>query len=258
MKATTIHKALIVLPIALLASSLRGQEDAREIFKKAADQVLTDKMELTVHVETVEQNGRSEEKEYDILIGRFGNAEKTRMIMQQPERARGITVVITALPGETGVIEVFTPSNGKVRKMKATPENMARFGSTMVLSGYSSQEIDDLEISLAGSGEEAGKTCYLLDVKEREDPDAVKARLMVDEDNYRLLKILFYDLEGNNSGFASLSDYQPVQGTRGKIQPMRIESQDFIEKTVTRMQLLKVTPRPDLKEEEFVLEEIAE
>jgi outer membrane lipoprotein-sorting protein len=255
MKAISHLTSAVILYIVFMASPLRAEEDPRAIFEKAADQMVTDKMELSMHVETTEQNGRLTEKDYDILIGRFGEVEKTRMIMQKPERAKGITVVITSLPQETGVIEVFTPSNGKVRKMKATPENMARFGSSMVLSGYSSQDVDDLNVTLAGSGDLEGRPCFLLDVEDKSEAEGMKARFMVEESTYRLLKILFFDQEGNNTGLATLSDFQPVPGMKGKMLPMHIVAEDFTEKMVTSMQLLKVTPRPDLKEEEFTLEE---
>lgn len=186
MKSNTMIKStLLILFIALTLPGL-AQDDPKMIFNKALDQMMTDHMELSMDIETTDEKGQIKKKSYDILMAKFGEVEKTRMVMQKPERAKGVTVVITNSPGETGLIEVYTPANGKVRKMKATPENMDQVG-------------------------------YIT----------------------------------------TLSDFQPIAGVEGKIQAMQIDTKDVEENTQTRMQVLQIAHRPDLKEEDFAIQEIS-
>ena len=148
MKSNTMIKStLLILFIALTLPGL-AQDDPKVIFNRALDQMMTDHMELSMDIATTDDKGRTKEKAYDILMANFGEVEKTKMIMQKPERAVGITVVITNTPGETGVIEVFTPANGKVRKMRATPENMDQVGSNLILSSLTSLNRENLSYTL--------------------------------------------------------------------------------------------------------------
>ncbi|MGW8317299.1 MAG: outer membrane lipoprotein-sorting protein, partial [Bacteroidales bacterium] len=175
-----------------------------------------------------------------------------------PERARGVTIVITKSPEETGVIEVFTPSNGKVRKMKATPENLERVGSSYILSDYSSKALNDMQFSMVGTEDVEGEPCYILDAGEQKNEDGMKARFVIEENSYRIREIQILDEEGNPTSVTRLSEYQPVDGLQGKLQPTHILTEDLKEKTVTEMQITKVTYRPDLKKEDFILEGVTE
>jgi outer membrane lipoprotein-sorting protein len=251
----TFRTGLFLLLLAV-TSTLWAQEDPKTIFSRAVDQVLTNQMELSVHISTTESNGRTIEKAYDILMGRFGEEDMMRMVMQEPERARGVTIVITKTPEESGVIEVFTPSNGKVRKMKATPENLERVGSSYILSDYSSKASDDMQFTLEGEEEVEGNPCYILNANKEENEKGMKARFIIEKNNYRIREIQVLDEEGNPTSVTRLSEYRPVEGLQGKMQPTHILTENLKEKTVKEMQITKVTYRPDLKREEFILEQV--
>jgi hypothetical protein len=234
---------------------LLGQYDAHTIFNRAIDQLLTVNMELSMVVEETDTKGRTREKNFDILMARFGDIEKTKMTMQKPDRAKGVTIVFTHLPGDEGLIEVFTPANGKTRKMKATPQNMDRVGSNFSLSNFAYNTEDDLDIQLLGRQEVNEMSCYQLEIREKTGESGIKSVFMVEENTYYIVQILLYDAVGNASMITSLSDYQPISGLKNKIQPMLIVSEDLAGNKSTRMQVLKITPRPDLKEEDFTIPE---
>jgi hypothetical protein len=255
MKSIDIIRSFCIVLILAFSLPLHAQEDSKEILSRAVDQMLTDHMELSMDIQTTDEKGRVKEKAYDIIMAKFGEVEKTRMVMQKPERAKGVTVVITHVPGETGVIEVYTPANGKVRKMQATPENMERVGSNMILSEYTTQNLDDLNYSPAEKQEADGKHCHAFFVNDPSDPKGMKAEFLVEENTYRILKIRFFDDLGNNTNVTLLSDFQAIPGVEGKYQAMQIDATDMKENTQTRMQILKVAHRPDLKEEDFLIPE---
>lgn len=254
---STIRTALFLL-LFTGNTVLTAQEDPETIFSRAVDRVLTNQMELSIRIQTTESNGRTEEKAYDILMGRFGEEDMMRMVMQEPERARGVTIVISQMPDETGVIEVFTPANGKIRKMRATPENLERVGSSYILSDYSSKAMDDMQFSLQGTEDVEGSPSYVIDAREAENGDGMGARFLIDEDNYHIHEIRILDEEGEPTSVTRLTEYLPVKGLQGKVQPTQIVTEDLKEKTVTKMQITKVTYRPDLKKEDFILEQASE
>lgn len=254
MKLNTIIRASILSLFVAFNLQVFAQDNPRTIFSRAVNQVMTDRMELSMDIADTDQKGRVKEKAYDILMAKFGEVEYTRTVMQNPERARGITVVIKSVPDEIGVIEVYTPANGKVRKMQATPENMERVGSNFTLTGYASYNLDDLDYISSGQQELNGKKCHTLQISDRSDPKGMKAEFLVEENTFQIVQIRFFDKQGNNTNITSLSDYQAIPGMKGKIHPMHIEVQDFVENTQTKIQVHQLTHRPELKEVDFVLQ----
>ena len=245
---------IFLLGILINTSPLLAQESPEDIFSRSVEQMLTNQMELSMWIEETDNRGRIAEKEYDILMARFGETDMMRMTMQKPERAKGITIVITQQPGEEGVIEVFTPSNGKVRKMKATPENLERVGSSFVLAEYASSALDDMDFILSGTGELEGVACYLLDAREKEDPAGNLVRFMIEEGTYHIKQIQVLNGAGQETSLTRLSDFQPVEGVRGKVYPIHIQTENYEEQTKNNIEILQVSYRPELQEEDFKLE----
>lgn len=244
-----------ILPALFIALTFPGlaQDDPKEIFSKALDQMMTDRMELSMDIATTDDKGRVKEKAYDIIMANFGEVEKTKMIMQKPERAVGITVVITNTPGETGVIEVLTPANGKIRKMKATPENMEQVGSNLILSSLTSLVREGLSYGLEGMQEVDGKNCYSLLLNDHSDSKGINGKFLVEEGSYHLVRIQLFDDKGTNTSITKLSDFQSIAGAKGKVQAMRIDTENMEDNSQTRMQVMRVAHRPDLKEEDFTI-----
>ena len=248
---------LLILLIAFYLPSM-GQGDAKMIFTKAMDQLLTVNMEMSMEVTETDIKGRVKEKSFDILMAKFGELEKTRMTMQKPERAKGVTIIVTHLPDETGIVEVFTPANGKTRKMKATPENMARVGSNFSLSNFASIDLDDLIWKPLGKQEVDGRSCYQVAVTAPSDSTGYNAEFLVEESTFHIVQVLLFDENGNQTSSAILSDYQPVAGLKDKIQPMLILAEDMESNKHTRMEVVNISPRSDLKEEDFLIQGVSQ
>ena len=246
------YKLLIFLLVLEFPSV--GQDDAGMIFRKATNQFLTTNMEIFVKVEETDTRGRIKEKSYEVLMGKFGEVEKTMMTMQKPERARGITIIYTHLPDEIGIVEVYTPANGKTRKMKATQENMARVGSNFSLSNFAASDHDDLSFVNLGKLQVDGISCYQIEVTEQLDSADFKTEFSIEESTYYIVKIVSFDQAGNQTRITRLSDFQPIDGLKEKIQPMLILAEDIENKMHTRMQVLDISPRTDLKEEDFSIQ----
>jgi outer membrane lipoprotein-sorting protein len=248
-----IKSAIIALLLVASFISLNGQESAREVYTNATDQLLTKNMELSMEISTTDKKGRVKVKGYDILVGSIGDVEKTKMSFQKPVQAKGTTVIFTQKPDETGIIEVYTPSNGKTRKLQATEDNMKMVGSEAQITNVTRQNPDDLEFIMLPVQDIEGIRCYTIEVKGKEATGEARGELVIEIESSRIRQITVYDNEGVKSSFVELSDFQPVDGFADKMQPRKIKTEDFANQKVTEMSILKVTSRPNLSEADFQL-----
>ena len=200
-----------------------------------------------------DKRGRIKEKGFEVLVGTFGEVQKTKMSWQKPEAAKGTTVIFTELPDETGLIEVYTPSNGKIRKLKATPENMKMVGSEAQMTSMTSRDPEELKFTDLPARKVEGTPCFNIEVKDKENTDQARGELLIEKETYRILQISVFDKNGKQTSLVTLSDFQPVEGHKTKVQPMRIITEDYENKKQTDMRVLKVASRTDLTEEDFLL-----
>ena len=249
-----LYKSLLLVIFTLIIPmSLRGQDDARKIFTRATDQLLTENMELAMEMDVKDKKGRVKEKGYEILMASFGDVDKTKMSWLKPVQAKGTTVIFTERPGETGLIEVYTPSNGKTRKLKASSDNKDRIGSEAMFTSITAQDPDELAFMFLPPQEVEGKSCYTVVVKDKDFKDQARGELMIEMDTYRIVQISVFDMYGKQTGFVKLSDFQSIDGSGKKIYPMHIIFEDLEGQKTTDMRVLKIASRTDLSEEDFKL-----
>ena len=248
------YKSLLTVIFTLIIPmSLWGQDDAREIFTRATDQMLTQNMEIVLEMDITDKKGRTKVKGYEILMASLGDVEKTKMSFQKPEQAKGTTVIITKRPGDAGLIEVYTPANGKTRKLKATADNMDMVGSEAQITNMTARDPDELAFMFLPPQEVDGKNCYTVVVKDKDFKDQARGELAIEEDTYHIVQISVFDMYGKQTSLVKLSDFQAVEGAGKKIQPRRIVSEDLKNQKITDMRVLKVASRTDLTEEDFKL-----
>ncbi len=233
-----------------------GQNNAAEIFGKAADQLLTENLELSLEIKEIASNGKSKDKKYDVLIGKSEGVERTKTVVQYPDKLKGITIVITDYPEETGLIEIFTPANGKIRKMKATSKNMELVNSGVSISNYTSKDRSQLSFDFKGTEEFEGKSCYKLQVIDILDLENGQTEYLIEKNTYRILKITAFNEDGTEQSITTYSDFQAIGQLKGKIQPMFMVNKDLKKAKHNEIKVLKINARPDLKEENFSIEPV--
>jgi hypothetical protein len=250
----SVKSIIYSLSLVSLSVSLYAQEeDPRQIYDRATGQMLSGDMEILLELDIKDKKGRIKEKGFEVLVGTFGEVQKTKMSWQKPEAAKGTTVIFTELPDETGLIEVYTPSNGKIRKLKATPENMKMVGSEAQMTGMTGRDADELMFAHLPGREVEGAPCFNIEVKDKESADQARGELLIEKETYRIVQISVFDKNGKQTSLVSLSDFQPVDGHETKVQPMRIITEDYKNKKQTEMRVIKVASRKDLTEEDFLL-----
>ena len=250
---TSIKTFIIAAFLITVNLTVSAQEDAKKIYTRATDQMLVENMQIQMELEITDKKGRVKEKEFEVLVAKFGDISKTKMSWEKPVEAKGTTVILTEIPNETGLIEVFTPSNGKVRKLKATSDNLALVGSELSLTNMPAQSPDEMVFKLLDPEVVDGKSCYQIEVKAKNATDAAKGEMLVEKQTYRILQVRVYDGSGDLSSLVKLSNYQPIDGVSKKVQAMRIVTEDFTSHKQTEMRVLKISSRTDFKEEDFQL-----
>jgi len=156
---------IIALFLMALNLTVSAQDKAKEIYTKATDQLLVENMQMEMELQITDKRGRVKVKGFEVYMAKFGDTEKTKMSWQKPEEARGTTIILTEPQGETGIIEVFTPSNGKVRKLKATADNMELVGSELSITTMPTDDLNELDFKLLDPQELDGKSCYNIEIK---------------------------------------------------------------------------------------------
>ncbi len=237
----------------LACHGVLAEEDAREIFEKATGQLLTENVELVMEIEITDRRGRVKEKELKVLMASFGETRKTRVTWQKPERAKGTTVIISDAGDDNDTIEVFTPSNGKTRKLKATPRNLKRVGSEFGMDSMIKQNPEELSFRMIDQQFIGSIPCFHIEVKQINAKDKSKGELWIEEASHRIVRVAVFDKNGKQTSLATLSDYQPIDGITQKSQPMRIVTEDLENKKQTNLRVLKVLSRQDLTENDFIL-----
>lgn len=235
-----------------------GQNAAEKIFINATERLITTNLEMLLNQKTTDKKGRVKEKTFTVLLAKFGNKEKTKMIIKAPERAAGITIVVSKAPNEDGIIEVYTPANGKTRKMIANEKNLAMVGSDFSFSNYSSTNWQDLDISVLEQSEIEGRTCTILQVKDKVKIDGGKAELAIEKKTNNILVIKTFDEKGKQKSYTKLADFKTVNESDGKYQPRMISTENFEKNQKSELQVVQVAKLVHPKEEDFIVDKKSE
>lgn len=249
-------KITIILLLFSLCSV--GQNAAEKIFINATQRLITTNLEMLLTQKTTDKKGRVKEKTFTVLLAKFGNKENTKMIIKAPERAAGITIVVSKVPNKDGLIEVYTPANGKTRKMIANEKNRAMVGSDFSFSNYSFTNWQDLDISILAQNEIEGRDCTILEVKDKVKVDGGRAELAIEKTTNDILEIKTFDGKGKQMSYTKLADFKIVNGSDGKYQPRMISIENFEKNQKSELQVVKVAKLVHPKEEDFILDKKSE
>ncbi len=245
--------SLLSFVILVVFSTMASAQDIAEIYTKAINQFVTTNVALSLDVRETNKSGKVKTRSLDVLLGEFGIAEKTRIEIKEPVRAKGIVILITKLPEATGLIEIFTPANGKTRKLKATPKNIALVGSGLFLANFSTT--NEKELTFTARKKEKLKEhgiCHVIDVIERKKggkPE--KTTLFIKENSFHLVQVVSYTANDTPKNITKFSNFQALDGFKEKVQPMHIITKDIKSNALTEITVNAVTPQSTLTEDDF-------
>jgi len=246
-------KLPIILFILLTAPLVRAQDSAKEIFLNATELISTENIEMTMTIDETNSKGQSKTKELTVLKGKFGDEERTKVTWQKPERAKGTTIIITQLPSETGTIEVYTPSNGKTRKLKATDSNMKMIGTGFGSINIANYDAENLKYEMLNDTLINSKPCHQIKVSGSGTEDNSSAILLIQKDVNYILQFARFDEKNKTLSLTKISDYKKVEGPSDKMYPTHIVTNDFEDKKDLNIRILSARERSDLTKTSFTL-----
>lgn len=246
----------IILALAVfIVMPVMAQPDAKAIFEKATSQLVTTNLELSMDVEAIDKKGRSKFKSFKITMAKIAEVYKTKIVIEQPERAKGVTIIISDFTNKEGIIEVFTPANGKVRKMKSTPENMALVGFDFFVTDFISQDEQELTFKYLDKITHNEQACNKIEVSSKENADGEKAQLIISEEDSQIVQLIMLDAQNKKISVTEFQNDKAVVGAPGKVQAMIINTEDLVSGKKNKVKILKAEIIPNLKAEDFMLEE---
>lgn len=246
-------KILIALLFGFSPVFLSAQDNAKELFSKSTEVLTSENIELKMALEVTDNKGRLKEKELKVLKAKFGAEEKTKVIWLKPERAKGTTIIISKLPGQTGDIEVFTPSNEKTRKLKATDSNMKLIGTEFNMASFANYDTEKLKYSRLSDTTVNGITCYQIEVSGTTNKDNSSAVLAIDKDSNFIILATRFDEKHQPISQSQLLEYQEVGSGSGKMYPMLIITDDYENKKHIVIRITSINVRSDLTKSSFTL-----
>ncbi len=243
-------------PIAILflfiAGNISAQDSAKETFLKATSVLTTENVEMIMAIDATDNKGRVKSKELTVWMAKFDAVDKTKVVFEKPERAKGTTIIITEEPGQIGVIEVFTPSNGKTRKLRATDSNMKMMGADFNMAGFANYNAAELNFEMRGDTIIGGAECNRIEVSGNAK-NHTSALIVIDKESNLILQTTRFDEKHKPLSFTQLFEYQKVDGDPGKMYPMHIETESYDNNKEVSIRIMEMNIITDLSESIFQL-----
>ena len=121
-------------------------------------------------------------------------------------------------------------------------------------SNYTPGNLDDLNFKMLDKEVFNDKSCYKIEIRNKEESTGKKSEYLIDENTLRIVEIFDYDENGKKISNTIFSNFQAVDGLKDNAQPMTISLEDLKNKKQTTVEVIKVTPRSDFKESDFDLQ----
>lgn len=250
----TINVKILFISLFLFsANSVTAQDNAKEIFLKATEILTKENIEMSMAIDVTDAKGRLKAKELTVLLAKFGEEEKTKVIWKKPERAKGTTIIITETPGQIGIIEVFTPSNGKTRKLKATDANMKMMGSEFSMTNFTNYNVDELNFELLSDTLINTHSCYQIRVSGTITKDNSSAVLVISKKSKFILHSTRYNEKQKALSHTEFFDYKKINGNANKMYPRRIVTKDFENNKDIVIRVIDVSEKTDVTKSAFTL-----
>lgn len=153
------------------------------------------------------------------------DSERTVLIFDYPHDVKG-TVLLTA---SNSVKEdeqwIYFPSIGRVKRITANSKTGPFMGSEFSYEDLVNPELDKYKYKYVGE-ERCG--AWVCDVIDRFSKDTYsgysKQRLWIDNEEYRIIRVEYYDLKNINSKVLTIDDYSEYEGEYWRANRMEMKN----------------------------------
>ena len=198
---------------------------AKKLFGNSKQKFSLKNVRLNLDLEILDKKGNSKSKSLLVAFGEFNQEKKVMIEITAPEKVKGTKILTTNYLDKKGIIEIYMPATGKIRKFRANNRNLKLMGSEIPITQFSSIVDSEFSFSLLENSEVDGVVCYKIKVQKPDDKAYGIAYVSVKEEY--LLRVEKYDNKDQLQSLTVLSDYMKVKNSTSKFYPKLIHVSNF-------------------------------
>jgi hypothetical protein len=202
MRMLTLITCLIFIVV-----SVSGHNDtkAKDMFEKSKQKMSLNNVSMILDLETLDKRGDKKSKTLSVSFAEFEDQKKVLIEFIAPEIVNGTKILTTHFPSKKGLIEIYTPANGRIQRIKANQHNLKIMGSKMPISQFVSQDDPDFKYTHLGNEMHNGTECHKIRMQKEGKKKYLDAFVSVENGN--LLGIEKFDTHNKLISVTNLSDY---------------------------------------------------
>lgn len=238
--------------LGLLTADVSGQVDPGEIIENAVKKMALRDVRLDLEVETFDGKGNSKSRELNVSFALFDDLKKVLIEIMAPENVRGTRILTTDYPDKKGIIQVYMPSTGKIRKFRANNRRLKMAGSEIPINHFSVAAYADYEISVAETVTVDGVEYHKIKMNSPDENEFLIVYIRCDGE--QLFRVESYDSQGLLTGVTELSDYFRIDVPgAGNFYPRQVCVKNLKNGKASNMIIREIVPLNGVKKTDFEL-----
>ncbi|WP_291862748.1 outer membrane lipoprotein-sorting protein [Marinilabilia sp.] len=124
----------------------KEQKNAKETFEIAVKKLVLKDVRATITLETFDGNGNDKSRTLNVSFAKFDETKKVMIEITAPEDLLGTRILMTDYSDKEGIIEVFLPATGKIRKFRANNRRLKMVDSEIPMNHFSSSAFANYQL----------------------------------------------------------------------------------------------------------------
>lgn len=234
----------------LLGAKVNSQGNAGEIIENAVKNLALKNVRLDLDVETFDGKGNSKSRELNVSFALFDDLKKVLIEIMAPENVRGTRILTTDYPDKKGIIQVYMPSTGKIRKFRANNRRLKMVGSEIPINHFSAAAYADYEISVAETVTVDDIECYKIKLNSPDKNEFLIVYIRCDGE--QLFRVESYDSPGGLTGVTELSEYFRIDVPgAGNFYPGQVCVKNLKNGKASNMKIREIVHLDEVKKSDF-------
>jgi len=253
MKSTIL---IISTIISLLNVVVNDNVDAKKLFEDSKLKLSLKNIHLVLDLETSDGKGNSKTKTLAVYFAEFGEQKIVKIEFVAPENIAGTKIITTNYPNKKGIIEIYMPATGKIRKIRASQNNLKIMGSKIPINQFSTVLEAEVKYKLLEKEVLNGVECHKIKVQTPNGKGEYGIAFVSVKKGY-LLRIEKYNMQNKLVGLTELSDYIKVDYSNLKVYPRGIRVKNLKTGESSNMRVFSVNYLGKVDIEDFKLSSTA-
>jgi preprotein translocase subunit SecF/outer membrane lipoprotein-sorting protein len=218
----TLRRIAMGILLALLVSISASAQDAREIIKTSHDMVKVKSFEATSTLTINDSRGNQRIRKSSMASMSLSDGTEKRIIkFISPAEVRGTGILIFDYPEKSDDMWIYLPALRKTRRIVSREKSKSFMGSEFSNANMTAPGLDDFTYALLGKDLYEDKNCFLVEstpvsTELEEVYGYSKSVSWIDENNYLVHQIHYFDFDGKLFKSITNSDFRELDKEGGK------------------------------------------